>query len=119
MIREKRVQVIPLGISTTLESEAEECSNKPSNASSADYQGCSFEQWDGKDATVEEQDGDLNHENGESVGNQSGIECLDSVLFSNLLSEWDGGPQSHLQKRCNLALSQRISMPAPSATRDH
>ena len=99
MVREKRVQVVPLGIGATLKSEAEECSNEPSNAGGADYQGCSFEKRGGEDAAVEEQNGDLDHENGESVGNQSGIECLDSVIFSNLVSGWDGGPQSDLQKR--------------------
>ena len=99
MIREKRVQVVPLGVGATLKSEAEECSNEPSNAGGTDYQGCSFEMGGGEDAAVEEQDGDLDHENGESVGNQSSIECLDGVIFSNLLSGWDRGPQSDLQKR--------------------
>ena len=99
MIREKCVQVVPLGVGATLKSEAEECSNEPSHAGSADYQSGFFEKGRCEDAAVEEQDGDLDHENGESVGNQSGIECLDRVIFSNLLSGWDGGPQSDLQKR--------------------
>lgn len=87
-MREKGVQVVPLGIGVTLKSEAEECSNEPSNAGGADYQGCSFEMRGGEDAAVEEQDRDLDHGNGESVGNQSGFECLDSVIFSNLLNGW-------------------------------
>ena len=119
MIREKRVQVVSLGIGATLKSEAEKCGNQPSHAGGADYESCSFEKRGGEDAAVQEQDGDLDHENGKSVGNHSGIECLDSVIFSNLLSGWDEGLQADLQKRCNLALSQCIGMPASSSTRDH
>ena len=99
MIREQSVQIVPVGIGVTLKSEAENCSNEPSNAGGTDYQGRSFELRGGEDAAVEEQDGDLDHENGESVGNQSGIEGLDDVIFSNLLGGWDRGPRSDLQKR--------------------
>lgn len=76
LIRKQTVRIISLGDSVTLKSEAQKCRNEPRNACHADYNGCSPEDEGIEDAAVEEQDGDLDHGDGESISEHSGVEFL-------------------------------------------
>ncbi len=79
LVREEAIDIVPLGLCMALESQAQKRGNKPRNADETDYQGYPLKVESVEDAAVEEEDRDLDHGDGETVGDHSGLECLSST----------------------------------------
>ncbi len=79
LVREEAIDIVPLGLGVALESQAQKRGDEPRNADETDYQGDPLKVESVEDTAVEKKDRDLDHGDGESVGDHSGLECLRST----------------------------------------